>query len=115
MNSKAQLRVPVDRLLPRIPSLLHSAVLSSRFYAEKSRSLLIQADESRKQAANLDACYRKLYELITELANAQIPGETSEDQKEKVKKLKRSENEGRLRHKRHHSSKKASRSKCQGD
>lgn len=105
----------MDRLLPRIPNLLHSSVLSSRFYAEKSQSLLIQADESRKQAANRDACYSKLHELLIELARDSIPGETSQNQKEKVKKLQRSENEARLRSKKQHSNKKASRSKGQGD
>lgn len=115
MNSKAQLRIPVDKLFPRIPGLLHSAVLSSRYYTEKSRSLLIQADENRKQGANRDACYRKLHELLIELAKVKIPGETSEAQKEKVKKLQRSENEARMRSKRQRSSKKASRAKNQGD
>jgi peptidyl-tRNA hydrolase ICT1 len=105
----------MDRLLPRIPVLLHAAVLSSRFYAEKSHSLLIQADDSRKQGANRDTCYRKLYELLAELAKDNVPGETSEHQKKKVKKLQRSDNEARLRSKRQHSSKKASRSKGHGD
>lgn len=89
--------------------------MASRYYAEKSRSLLIQADESRKQAANRETCYRKLHELVVELARDRIPGETSESQKEKVKKLKRSENEARLRNKKQHSCKKASRSKSHGD
>jgi peptidyl-tRNA hydrolase ICT1 len=84
--------------------------MASRFYAEKSQSLLIQADDSRKQGANRDACYGKLYELLTELAKSSIPGETSQSQKDKVKKLQRSDNEARLRSKKQRSSKKASRS-----
>lgn len=111
MNSKAQLRVSVDRLFPRIPKLVHNAVLSSRFYANKSHSLLIQADDSRKQGANRDACYAKLQDLLIGLAKECIPGETSQSQKEKVKKLQRSDNEARLRSKKQHSTKKASRSK----
>jgi peptidyl-tRNA hydrolase ICT1 len=105
----------VDLLYPHIPSLLHPAVLSSRFYAEKPRSLLIQSDSSRKQAANRDACYEKLRELLVELAKKNIPGETSQIQKEKVQKLQRSDNEARLRSKKQHSSKKASRSNGRGD
>ena len=89
--------------------------MASRYYAEKSRSLLIQADESRKQTANRETCYRKLHELVVELARDRIPRETSENQKEKVKRLKRSENEARLRNKKQHSCKKASRSKSHGD
>ncbi len=105
----------MNRLFPRIPGILHSAVLSSRFYAEKSRSLLVQADDSRKQGANRDACYGKVHELLLELAKDNIPGETTQSQKEKVKKLQRSDNEARLRSKKQHSSKKASRSKSHGD
>lgn len=111
VNSKAQLRIPVDQLFSRIPGLLHSAVLSSRFYHERSRSLLIQADNSRKQGANRDACYTKLHELLVGLAKESIPGETSPSQKAKVKKLQRSDNEARLRSKKKHSMKKSSRSK----
>jgi peptidyl-tRNA hydrolase ICT1 len=115
VNSKAQLRVPIDKLLPSIPTLLHSAVLASRYYTDKSRSLLIQADDSRKQSANRDACYDKLQELLVELATLKIPGETSQSQKEKVKNLQQTEREARLRSKRQHSNKKASRSKSRDD
>ena len=111
VNSKAQLRVPIDRLFDRLPRLLHGPVLSSRFHMANSRSLLIQADDSRKQVENRDACYRKLYEFLAGLASANIPGATPEHQKQKVKNLQRSSNESRLRGKRMQSNKKASRSK----
>ena len=76
---------------------------------------MIQADDSRKQQANKDTCFRKLNELIVDVYNHSVPGETSEAQKEKVKKLQKAENESRLQQKKIHSSKKQSRSKGGSD
>lgn len=111
VNSKAQLRIPIDGLLKRIPTALHKGILSSRYYAENSSSLVIQADESRKQQANKDTCYRKLNELIMDVYKHTVPGETTEDQKERVRKLQKAANEARLKGKHIHSSKKQSRSR----
>jgi peptidyl-tRNA hydrolase ICT1 len=72
---------------------------------------LIQSDNSRKQAQNRDACFRKLHELLVEVGRHIVPGETSADQNARVKVLKRVENEARLRAKKQASSKKSSRSK----
>lgn len=111
MNSKAQLRVPLDQLFPLIPTVLHKGILSSRYCAEKSSSLLIQADDSRKQHANKESCFRKLNELIAEVYSHSVPGETSEEQKDKVLRLQKAEKEARLKAKKLHSSKKQSRGK----
>lgn len=111
VNSKAQLRVPVDRLFPLIPSVLHKGILSSRYYAHNSSSLVIQADDSRKQQANKDTCYRKLNELIIDVYKHAVPGVTPQEQKDKVEKLQKAENEARLKRKKIHSSKKQHRSK----
>ena len=115
MNSKAQLRVPLDRLLPHVPVLLHTGIKSSRYYADKSASLMIQSDDSRKQVQNKDTCFRKLHELLFEVGKRTVPGETSEDQIAKVKVLKRVDNEARLRAKKQASNKKSSRSKSVND
>ena len=115
MNSKAQLRVPLERLLPHIPTFLHAGIKSSRYYTEKSASLLIQSDDSRKQAQNKDICFKKLQELLVEIGKQTIPGETSDDQRARVKVLKRVENEARLRAKKQVSNKKSSRSKSLND
>jgi peptidyl-tRNA hydrolase ICT1 len=115
VNSKAQLRVPLDRLLPLVPAVMHGAIRTSQYYADKTNTLLIQADDSRKQGTNKDACYRKLHDLLLDTGNRIIPGETSEEQKEKVKTLKKHENESRLKMKKLHSNKKASRSNRSGD
>jgi peptidyl-tRNA hydrolase ICT1 len=49
--------------------------------------LVIQSEESRKQAANVESCYEKLHRLLKTTAEDVIPGETSEEQREKVQKL----------------------------
>jgi len=110
VNSKAQLRVPIDRLFPLVPAVLHKGILSSRYYAENSSSLVIQADDSRKQQANKDTCFRKLNELIVDVYKHAVPGETTDEQKEKVQRLQKAEKEARLKSKKLHSMKKQSRS-----
>lgn len=98
-----------------LPTVLHDGIRKSTYYAGKTNSLLIQSDDSRKQTANKDTCYRKLNELVMDVYNHSVPGETSEEQKEKVKKLRRAENEARLQMKKKQSSKKAARQKGRGD
>ena len=102
--------MPLERLLPLVPALLHHGIRSSRYFIEKTNSLLIEADNNRKQMANKDACYTKLFQLVADIGKQTIPGETSEEQKGRVKKLQQQENEGRLKLKKHLSSKKSSRS-----
>ncbi|RMZ90264.1 hypothetical protein DV736_g2531, partial [Chaetothyriales sp. CBS 134916] len=115
VNSKAQLRIPISQLCALVPPVLHRGLRQSRYYAASSDSLLIQADDSRKQAANKEACYHRLTELLTEVYQASVPGETSQEQKERVKELKTQYNESRLQGKKMRSSKKAARSKGFGD
>lgn len=114
MNSKAQLRVHLDLLLPILPPVLHNALRSSRYYA-KDDTLLIQADDSRKQSANKEACWSKLCVEISRVGKDVVPGETSKEQKERVKQLQRLEKEARLQSKKQHAGKKASRAKVRLD
>jgi len=86
VNSKATLRVPLSTLLRQIPTLLHAPIRSSR-YATSSDSLTIQSDDSRKQSDNTHSCFAKLHDLILEAAHDNVPGETSEAQKSRVKGL----------------------------
>lgn len=103
--------MPIDRLFQLIPTILHRGIIASRYYADKSSCLVIQADDSRKAQANKDTCFRKLTELILDVYKHSIPGETTEEQKEKVKEFQKAENESRLRNKKFQSMKKQSRSK----
>lgn len=108
-SSKATLRVPTAPLLERIPKLLHSFILSSRYYAAKSSDLVISADDSRKQAENVESCFKKLHEVITQAADDAIPGETSVEQSQRVVKLQKAEAAGRKKMKQYQSSKKSAR------
>jgi peptidyl-tRNA hydrolase ICT1 len=87
VNSKATLRVPLDSLLLHVPSALHKDIRESRYVAERSKALIIQADDSRKQTDNAHSCYRRLHEAIVEAGRGAIPGETSADQAQRVKNL----------------------------
>lgn len=86
-SSKAQLRVSVSALLPLLPTLIIPQVLTSRYCTAKSDALVIQADDSRKAKDNEQSCYKKLYSIIFEAATEAIPGETSLEQSERVKRL----------------------------
>jgi peptidyl-tRNA hydrolase ICT1 len=87
MSSKATLKVSLDQLLPLLPSLTHQALRDSRYYARNSNSIVIHADESRRQSENSHKCLLRLHGLICDIAREAIPGETSDAQKKKVKKL----------------------------
>lgn len=87
VNSKATLKVPLASLLPLVPHVLHSHLRASRYASDRSQTLVIQSDESRKQASNVDECYEKLYRLLESTAKEVIPGETSREQKDRVHKL----------------------------
>jgi len=64
VNSKATLKVPLMSLLPLVPHILHGEIRSSRFVANRSQSLVIQSDESRKQSENLEFCFEKLQDIL---------------------------------------------------
>ena len=87
VNSKATLKVSLSSLLNLIPTLLHSEVRLSRYVAERTNTLVIQSDDSRKQSENVEACFSKLQWLLEAAAKTVIPGETSESQRERVKML----------------------------
>jgi peptidyl-tRNA hydrolase ICT1 len=81
------MRLPLNSLLPLLPSLLHTPIRQSRYYAKNGNALVIQADDSRKQADNAQLCFARLHQLITEIGEEIVPGETSDEQKKKVKNL----------------------------
>ncbi|KAF2470270.1 uncharacterized protein BDR25DRAFT_161786, partial [Lindgomyces ingoldianus] len=115
VNSKATLKVPLDALLRYIPSALHSEIRASRYMAPRSNSIIIQADDSRKQADNAQSCYARLHQVIVEAGRNALPGETSVEQAQRVKNLQKADNERRLKSKKMLSSKKSSRRAGRGD
>ncbi|KAL4884644.1 hypothetical protein BJY04DRAFT_215106 [Aspergillus karnatakaensis] len=109
VNSKATLRVPLHSLLPLLPRIVHSPLQNSRYYAARKHSLVIQSEESRKQSDNVDACFQKLHQLVKSTTESVVPGETSPEQRDRVRKLEKAANENRIKAKKLHSSKKSSR------
>ncbi|SMY28682.1 unnamed protein product [Zymoseptoria tritici ST99CH_1A5] len=109
VSSKATLRISLSSLLSRLPSLLHDPLLRSRYHAPSSSSLVIQADDSRKQADNANACFKKLHELIVQAGRETVPGETSPEQVKRVEMLQKKEAQGRRRLKEKLSGKKSAR------
>lgn len=129
VNTKATLRLPLDKLLPLVPSILHQYLRSSRWYATRSNSLLLQADSSRKQSVNVEDCKKKLHDLLVSAGKSAVRAEVSPEKKAKLKReyviallgtlellrlnlslcSKKAWDEARLTSKKAHSSKKSSR------
>ena len=71
--------------------------------------MIIQADDSRKQADNATACFRRLHALIVEIGRENVPNETAAGQSERVERLQKAEAAGRRKMKERQSGKKAAR------
>ncbi|ODQ56591.1 hypothetical protein SAICODRAFT_50983 [Saitoella complicata NRRL Y-17804] len=114
LNTKATVRLEL-RKASFLPKQVIEAIKTShstKQYLTSDNELVIQSQASRTQAANLEDAYRKLYDIIRECV--EIPGETSQEQKDKVKNLARRDNERRLKEKKRFSDKKSSR-RSKGD
>ncbi|CAK4034518.1 related to peptidyl-tRNA hydrolase domain [Lecanosticta acicola] len=109
VSSKATLRISTSALLDRIPKLLHEPILKSRYCAARSNDIVIQSDDARKQNENVNACFRKLNELIVQAGRETVPGETSPEQKKRVEQLQKAEAAGRRKMKEFQSKKKSAR------
>ena len=70
---------------------------------------MIQADDSRKQTENINACWRKLHDLLIEAGRDAVPGETSREQAERVKGLEKADKARTRRMKEERSKKKGAR------
>ncbi|KAL1955434.1 hypothetical protein VTO42DRAFT_8590 [Malbranchea cinnamomea] len=108
-NTKATLTVPIASLLPLVPKPLHAKIRSSQYFAKNSESLVIQSQETRNRTTNLNRCFDKLVELLTHAGEESIPGKTSPEQREKVKRLQEAEKKARMQWKKAQSQKKQSR------
>ncbi|KAL5121053.1 hypothetical protein ACEQ8H_000902 [Pleosporales sp. CAS-2024a] len=113
VNSKATLKVPLDALLTHVPTALHGEIKRSRYVAARSSTVILQADDSRKQSDNALRCYQRLFDAIVEAGRRAVPNETSTEQAQHVKQLQRTDNERRLQSKKQQSAKKSSR-RCRG-
>ena len=79
--------MPLDALLHHVPAALHGEIRRSRYVAARSNTIIVQADDSRKQSDNAHSCYRRLYEAIAEAGKHAVPAETSAEQAQRVRHL----------------------------
>ncbi|KAF4822230.1 hypothetical protein CGCTS75_v010850 [Colletotrichum tropicale] len=108
-ESKAITAWPVKDLLPMLPKLLHRGIRESKYYTARSDSLTFQAQEHRQRTANSDENQQKLINEVQRIYRETVPGETSNEKKKKHAEIAKSFNEGRLKQKKHLSSKKQNR------
>lgn len=87
VNSKATVRFGMSKLSTFTPAILHTSLRASKYFAEKSNSLVIQADGSRKQTENVEECFQKLKLLIESAGKNVLKGETTPEQMAKVRQL----------------------------
>ena len=62
-------------------------IIRNSKFVNKSDRVVVQSDESRKQSDNLEACFKKLHEMILHAARDVVPGETSDEKSKHVKQL----------------------------
>lgn len=87
VNSKATVRFHMKDLLSIVPTVLHPQLHASTYYAEKSHSLVIQADGSRRQSENVQDCFDKLKLMIKAAGKRVVRGETSPEKAAKIRKM----------------------------
>jgi peptidyl-tRNA hydrolase ICT1 len=87
VNSKATLKMPLDALLQHVPAAIHGEIKRSRYVAARSNTIIVQADDSRRQSDNAHSCYKRVYEAIAEAGRHAVPTETSAEQMQHVKDL----------------------------
>ena len=79
--------MPLDALLRHVPTAIHGELRRSRYVAARSNTIIVQADDSRKQSDNAQSCYKRLYEAIVDAGHDAVPSQTSAEQVQRVKHL----------------------------
>ncbi|KAI1455100.1 hypothetical protein F4805DRAFT_460034 [Annulohypoxylon moriforme] len=108
-ESKATTVWPIEELSNGLPKLIRLALRSSRYYAKRSDSITIQAQTQRNRSANTEENHHKLAEELLKMYKEHVPGETNSEAVKKHEELAKLYQEDRLKLKKHHSAKKASR------
>ncbi|KAK4179352.1 hypothetical protein QBC36DRAFT_77329 [Triangularia setosa] len=108
-ETKATTTWPVPQLLSRLPKLLHAGVRESKYFSKRSDSLVFQAQTQRSRTANAEDNRQKLFDELQTLYEDTVPNATRPEKAAKYEALKKSATESRIKSKKHHASKKASR------
>ncbi|RDL31881.1 Uncharacterized protein BP5553_09283 [Venustampulla echinocandica] len=108
-SSKATTVWSMGDLLRHVPKVFHSSLRTNRYYAPASDSISIQCDTNRNRIDNKNETYQRLAQEITRIYKSEVPGVTSEEQKQRVIELQKAASNNRLKMKKKHSDKKQSR------
>ncbi|PLW21842.1 hypothetical protein PCANC_01812 [Puccinia coronata f. sp. avenae] len=88
VNTKATLKLELDKLKSTVPAYWIANLSNSHLYAPQTGQLVIQSSLTRSQASNVDDCWTKLLATFHSASQAGLVGQTSVAQSEKVKRLK---------------------------
>ncbi|KAH7029163.1 uncharacterized protein B0I36DRAFT_245203 [Microdochium trichocladiopsis] len=108
-ESKATTSWSISELSRCLPKILHQTLRQSKYYVKRSDSILVQAQTQRSRAANSDENRGKLMEEIQRMYKELVPGVTSSETKKKHATIAKAFHDTRVKAKKHHSAKKASR------
>ncbi|ORY58880.1 uncharacterized protein BCR38DRAFT_460719 [Pseudomassariella vexata] len=114
-ESKATTVWPVEELAKGLPKVLQSGLRSSKYYTSGNDSITIQAQTQRSRSANTNENFQKLAEELQQIYRKLVPGATSDKKMMKYEALEKAFHESRIRSKKQHSAKKASRKGSSGD
>ena len=70
-----------------LPKMLHPALRASKYYTARNDSISFQAQTHRNRTANADENQQKLFEEIQRIYETAVPGETSQDKRQKYAQL----------------------------
>ncbi|POW00990.1 hypothetical protein PSTT_12731 [Puccinia striiformis] len=88
VNTKATLRLELDRLKSIVPAYWISNLSNSHLYAPQTGQLVIHSSLTRSQSCNVDDCWSKLLQNFHAASQVGLMGQTSVEQAQKVNRLK---------------------------
>ncbi|KAI0517057.1 peptidyl-tRNA hydrolase domain-containing protein [Xylaria bambusicola] len=100
---------PLSELCKGLPKLMRDALRSSRYYVDRSDSIMFHSQTERSRTANADENPKKMFNEIVRIFHEVVPAPTSETKRKKHEAAEKAFHQRRLKEKRHMSSKKASR------
>jgi peptidyl-tRNA hydrolase ICT1 len=86
-ETKAITTWPVSQLLAVLPKMLHSGLRESKYYTGRNDCISVQAQTSRSRTANAEENHQKLFEELQRLYKETVPGETSNETRQKYNAL----------------------------
>ncbi|KAI1325402.1 hypothetical protein F5Y16DRAFT_377927 [Xylariaceae sp. FL0255] len=114
-ESKATTVWTIKELSDRLPKLVRDSLRSSRYYSMRNDSITIHAQTQRSRAANTSENYEKLIQEIRRIYSEKVPTATSEKKIKKHEAIEKAFHQNRLKSKKQHSTKKASRKGGRGE